>query len=376
MKKTFLLLAALIPIALHAADFTADSERGQQLFTSLSCIQCHSVNGRGGSLAPDLGKIADRDFTPASLTATLWNHAPKMWSAMQERDIHAGDLTPQNAADLLAFFYAARFFDRPGDAGRGIRLFSEKHCAECHGLRTSLIPEAKPVVQWNAMYHPIALVDDMWNHAATMREQFAKRKWGWPELTPQDLSDILVYLRNPASITRPPATPGAEGALKITSGAQGKQIFDSKGCAQCHHSAAELSSHLRHMNLTDLAAAMWNHAPKMAATPPQFSLDEMRDLISYLWAQQFFEDAGNPAAGHKVFESKHCASCHQNGTDGAPKLPSASVPINGPAMISALWRHGPTMMHQMNSKHIAWPAFNTAQMSNLIAYLNSAASSK
>src|ERR1700678_335774 len=183
MTRFVLTLAAVA--TLSAADFSADSGRGAQLFDSLHCIQCHSVNGRGGRIAPDLGKVTDRDFTPASLTATLWNHAPKMWASMNERDIGAGNLNPQAAADLLAYFYSARFFERPGDAGRGIRLFSEKHCADCHGLKTAKIPEAKPVSEWQAVNQPIALVDAMWNHAAQMKEQFAKRKLSWPEMTSQ-----------------------------------------------------------------------------------------------------------------------------------------------------------------------------------------------
>lgn len=374
-----LLLTSAAAIAVHGAGFTADSARGAELFRTLSCVQCHSINGRGGAMAqsvgaPDLGKIADRNFTPASLTATLWNHAPRMWSAMRERDIHTGEMDPQAAADLLAFFYAARFFERPGDAGRGIRLFSSKHCADCHGLRTAKLPEAKPVAQWNAMYQPITLVDAMWNHAAGMREQFERRHWSWPELDPQELADILVYLRSPALLA--PATPGAEAAFTITSGAEGKQLFETEQCSGCHHTALDLSPRVRHMTLTDIAAALWNHEPKMSAPPPQMSVAQMRELISYVWAQQFFEDAGNAGAGHKVFESKHCTSCHEAGAEGAPKLPSPAVPIGGPEMISALWRHGPRMMELMTSKQIRWPEFTTAQMSNLIAYLNSGASRK
>ena len=73
-----------------AADFSADSARGRQLFETLSCVQCHSVNGKGGSIGPDLGRIVDRGFTPASLAATMWNHAPAMWAAMRQQGIRAG----------------------------------------------------------------------------------------------------------------------------------------------------------------------------------------------------------------------------------------------------------------------------------------------
>ena len=84
----FVLCAA----GVRAAAVAADSARGAQLFESLSCVQCHSINGKGGTAAPDLGRRIDRDFTPASLAATMWNHAPAMWAAMRTRNVRAGDL--------------------------------------------------------------------------------------------------------------------------------------------------------------------------------------------------------------------------------------------------------------------------------------------
>ena len=46
----------------------------------------------------------------------------------------------------------------------------------------------------------------------------------------------------------------------------------------------------------------------------------MRELVSYLWADQFFEDQGSPAAGERVFAAKRCAVCHNDPSSGAPKL--------------------------------------------------------
>lgn len=350
--------------ASQAATVAMDSSRGELLFQTLSCIGCHSINGQGGKTAPDLGRSLDRNFTPASLASTMWNHAPAMWAAMRERGVRAGDLDEQAAADLFAYFYAARFFEKPGDAGRGKALFSAKHCADCHGLTEAKIPAAKPVSQWESMSRPVALVSAMWDHAAAMRQEFAQRKIPSAELTSQDLTDILVYLRNlPTTLHQP-------DLLLLSSGENGKALFSSKGCEACHTGKLALGPRLRGQTLTDIAADLWDHAPRMAGSVPSLDIQEMRDLTSYLWAQQFFEDSGNAAAGKRVFAQKHCATCHEDPSSSAPKLNAGQGTFSGAKMVSILWRHGPQMMDQMKNKGIAWPRFDGPEMSNLIAYLN------
>jgi mono/diheme cytochrome c family protein len=348
---------------LEAATIAADSTRGEHLFETLSCVQCHSINGTGGTIAPDLGRRIDRNFTPATLAATMWNHAPTMWAAMGARNIPLGDLNDQAAADLFAYFYSVRFFEKPGDAGRGKSLFESRRCADCHGLTQAKLPAARPVSQWESIGQPIALASAMWNHGATMREEFAKRNLKWPELTSQDLTDLLVYLRNLPEL-RNTAT-----RVEISAGAEGEALFRSKGCEGCHTGKLTLAGRLKGKTLTDIAAAMWNHQPRMAATSAQLTIEEMREITSYLWAAQFFEDAGDSAAGRRVFTGKRCAVCHEDAASGAPKL--AGRTFSGVTMVSALWHHGPQMLDQMKAKSIAWPRFEGAQMSNLIAFLNS-----
>ena len=363
MRRTLVLLL-LTFVGLRAASIAADSARGAELFETLACVQCHSINGKGGTVAPDLGRLVDRNFTPAALSATMWNHAPTMWASMRDRNVHAGDLNEQAAADLFAYFYAARFFERPGDAGRGKRLFSAKHCSECHGLVDARIPEAKPVAQWTSVGQPIALVNAMWNHAATMRQEFAKKNLSWPDLTTQDLADILVYLRSL------PATHAVDSRVEITSGARGQALFESKGCAACHAGRVALAPRLKGKTLTDIAVAMWDHEPKMPAAPAPLEPSEMREIVSYLWAEQFFTDRGNPAAGERAFRAKRCTICHNDTSNAAPKLTGLGRSFAATTMVSALWRHGPRMLDQMKAKGIAWPRFDAKEMANLVAYLN------
>jgi hypothetical protein len=72
---------------LMAANVTGDARRGEQIFQNERCIQCHSINGRGGTAAPDLGKHIAREFTPAAMAGMMWNHAPEMWSVMRQAGI-------------------------------------------------------------------------------------------------------------------------------------------------------------------------------------------------------------------------------------------------------------------------------------------------
>jgi mono/diheme cytochrome c family protein len=362
MIRTVLMLFTSLAAA-GAATMAADSTRGERLFKTLSCIECHSVNGAGGHIAPDLGRRIDRNFTSASLASTMWNHAPAMWAAMREREIRSGDLDEQAAADLFAYFYSARFFEKPGDAGRGKRLFKERACGLCHGLTEAVTPGIKPVSQWNAIVDPIALTEAMWNHSPNMFAEFKIKQIPWPTLTGQDLSDLLVYLRNL------PSTREKPGVFETASGSTGEAIFQTKGCVVCHYSSSSFGPQIKGRTLTEIAADMWDHAPKMKAQPAHFNPGEMRELLSYLWARQFFEDSGDARRGKRVFAMKHCETCHGDASTGAPKLTGGS--FSGITMLSALWHHGPQMLEQMKSKGVQWPRFDRREMSDLIAYLSS-----
>jgi mono/diheme cytochrome c family protein len=360
-RGALIILASLT--GAHGATVAADSARGEKLFQTLSCIECHSVNGAGGHIGPDLGRRIDRNFTPASMASTMWNHAPSMWAAMRDREIRGGDMDEQAAADLFAYFYSARFFEKPGDAARGKRLFKERACTLCHGLTEALQTAVKPVSQWNTLADPIALTEAMWNHSPNMFAEFKLKQIPWPVLSGQDLADLLVYLRNL------PSTREKAGVFETAAGSGGEAIFESKGCVVCHHSGSAFGPRIKGRTLTEIAAGMWDHAPKMKTQPAHFNPGEMRELLSYLWARQFFEDSGDAGRGKRVFAVKHCAECHGDPSTGAPKLTGGA--FTGITMVSALWHHGPRMLEQMKSKGVRWPRFDGREMSDLIAYLNS-----
>jgi cytochrome c2 len=343
-----------------------DSERGEKLFEAERCVQCHSLDGKGGKTAPDLGKRIDRSFTPALLASTMWNHAPVMWAAIEGAGIDKPRLSPEGAADLFAFFYSTRFFDKPGDAGRGKQLFGAKGCGDCHGIAESRAESAPPVVKWDSLGQPILMVQQMWNHSGRMREAFVRRNIPWLELTTQELTDMLVYLRNL------PETRHLAAHFSYTSGNGGETLFESKGCIKCHIGKLSLDDRLHNLTLTDIAVDMWNHAPRMIQPAPTLTQDEMRQLLSYLWMRQFVYPKASPARGKQVFAQKRCVECHTTGRHGAPPLPGQARKFSEVTIISALWRHGPQMLMRMRQARVAWPRFNNPeQLADLIAYLNS-----
>ena len=351
--------------ALAADEVLGDAHRGEQLFQTEQCVQCHSINGRGGALASDLGKRIDRDFTPTVMASLMWNHAPEMWPAMRKQGIVKGTLSPESAADLFAYFVSARYFERPGDGGRGKQVFAAKHCADCHGITTSVAAGAPPVAKWQSLADPTILVQQMWNHGAQMRLAYAQKKLRWSPLTSQELRDMLIYLQNL------PETRALVTAFEFPPSASGSALFQSKGCAGCHQGKLALETRLRNQNLTDIAVDMWNHQASMKQPPPNLSQEEMRQILGYIWTRQYFRGNGEAARGKQVFTAKSCAACHNDPASGAPQLSKSAEGYSDITIISALWEHGPRMLDLMTERKLAWPRFTAQEMADLIAYLNS-----
>jgi cytochrome c551/c552 len=293
----------------------------------------------------------------------MWNHAPAMWSAMQQQNVPQKPLGKQETADLFAYFYSVRFFDQPADAARGRRVFEQKRCADCHGVSATNRGGAKNVTEWTSLGNPIELAAAMWAHSANMKQAFAARNISWPDLTGQDVSDILIYVQNL------PATRGRRAVLTATA-TGGEALFQSKGCAGCHTGKLALAPRLHGKTLSDIAAAMFSHAPKMGANPPSLNASEMSQIVTWLWTEQVLGAGGNRVLGRSVFASKGCGGCHGDSASGAPSLASHKGAFSPVSMVSALWQHGPQMLDRMKQKGVAWPRFTTPQMANLIAYID------
>jgi cytochrome c2 len=196
------------------------------------------------------GRYAARAYTPSLLASLIWNHAPKMWPAMAAAGIPQPRLSEQDASDLFAYFYAARYMDQPGDAGRGLQAFRDLRCAECHSISQPGRDGAPPVVGWTSLADTLALATAMWNHAPRMRESMARRKVPWPVVSSQTLTDLLVYLRNA------PGVRVSGHQFSLGPAEMGATLFNTKGCAACHKGLLSLAGTIRGRTPTDFAAAM------------------------------------------------------------------------------------------------------------------------
>jgi len=177
----------------------------------------------GGAIAPDPARRVDRNYPPAAMASAMWNHAPEMWAARKQQGLVRAALTPESAGDLFAYFAAAHYFERPGDAARGRAAFTALHCSVCHGITKSNAEGAPPVAQWESLAEPAALRAADVESCVTMRHAYAQRSLAWQPLTPQELTDILVYLQNL------PETRHLAANLLFPPAELGEVLFQSKG---------------------------------------------------------------------------------------------------------------------------------------------------
>ena len=183
-SRLLIVIAALTPATCATRSLLlGDAERGQALFQSLDCIVCHSVAGVGGKKAPDLGQGRDRGYSPYDMAALMWNHAPAMWGATASARVTVPAMDEQQAADLFVYFYAAGYFETPGDARRGKQLFLARRCGQCHGIQSPVRAGIRPAAEWESLWDPIALAQRMWNHSRDMAGALDRSKVPYPLLS-------------------------------------------------------------------------------------------------------------------------------------------------------------------------------------------------
>lgn len=169
----------------------------------------------------------------------------------------------------------------------------------------------------------------------------------------------------------------------------GRRIYAAKGCAQCHAIngvgptvGPDLGrSPGRPQTLTQLAGAMWNHAPEMQRLARDkgikwqvFKEAELRDLIAYLYFLRMLDQPGDARRGEQLFQEKHCSACHALTGRGSGVGPDLSQwrQYGSPILwAEIMWRHAVEMDAKMRELGLPWPQFDGNDMVDLIAFIQS-----
>src|SRR5512140_491275 len=105
LSKGIIIVFLFVSTAAFAQILPEDPSRGRQLFVSKGCVKCHAVQGEGGRIGPDLGRVALGD-TQLDLAAEMWNHTPTMIEELKEAGIVATpSLTGQEFTEIAAYLY-------------------------------------------------------------------------------------------------------------------------------------------------------------------------------------------------------------------------------------------------------------------------------
>ncbi|HSG82426.1 MAG TPA: c-type cytochrome [Gemmatimonadota bacterium] len=352
---------------------------GSQVFGSKGCVKCHSVNGLGGKLAPDLGAISERRSL-YDLAATMWNHLPRMQQRMRELGIERPRLSDREAGDLVAFLFTLDYFDPPGDPAVGERLFDEKRCVVCHQVGVHGGVEGPSLDHLGQYGSPILVAAAMWNHGPGMQAMMEKKGIERPTFSSTELANLISYLES----VSPPSLAGPLYVLPGNAN-EGRVTFAEKGCAECHSArglggreAPDLARREVSWDLTQFAAAMWNKAPGMTARMtsrgiqvPQLGAGEMADLVAYLHSLHYFNESGDAQAGRRLLSSSGCLTCHSldgQGASAAGNLNEIMQMVSPAQVISALWNHA-AYTEAADSLPVPWPLLSAEQMADIAAFL-------
>lgn len=204
---------------------------------------------------------------------------------------------------------------------------------------------------------------------------------------------IIFFLALGNTLVRPLGAAEQQQYVLWGDARKGSQVVAEKGCGNCHgiHGVGptlgpDLGRVARDLTMTQMAGAMWNHAPAMRKAAGQkgiswqpFKGSEMRDLIAYLYSISLLDRPGDARRGERLFVEKGCATCHSIGGGGSKIGPDLKQwkEYGSPILWAELmWSHAMKMEEKMREFGVVWPRFEGNEMVNLIAYIRSATSSR
>lgn len=355
---------------------------GGRIFMEKGCAQCHAIQGLGGTAGPDLGKV-QAAWSFLDIAGVMWNHTPKMEAEFDRQKIVRPTFSSDEMFQLIAFVYFLNHFSEPGDANQGELLFSKKRCISCHSIGKHGPDGKSPLDRFQIYRSPAFLGAALWNANKTMTRDMEEQGIPRPEYERNDILDLLAFIRRDAR----PLQEAYPVYLPPGSPKQGSIAFQEKGCAQCHavrgrgeRRGPDLGSPEFRGVLSSMEGAMLNHAPEMWTSMeqesidyPQFSAEEISDLMTYLYFSSLVDPPGDPETGQTLFEEKGCISCHGLSPyeDTMARSASEMEMRSASDVIAAMWNHASEMKEAAEHIKVAWPQFKAGEMRDLVAFIES-----
>lgn len=349
----------------------ASPEQGRLVFREKGCVRCHSVNGRGGNVGPELAGINKRGSNVSALITAMWDHAPRMFERMHADGVSYPSLNYDEVAQLLTYLYMSGHVDKTGDAEHGRAVFTAKGCERCHSNtgnvagNTAKLAGVNGIMDWSAAY---------WTHAPEMGRAAEESKIAWPQLENSELRDLYAFLH-----------PTSSDVL-LGDPERGWRAFQQKGCAGCHsiRAAYQLAGpnfgpeHQLPESFSEMTELMLSRSPQMQKSMarqgsqyPTLSAQEMSDIFAFLYSLRYVEPTGSPQVGASVFGWRGCSRCHGENAEGTSRAPSLhGRSYNSVALAAALWRHGQQMYAETRRRGLGWPTLTNEDVGDLLAFVN------
>ncbi|MEE9190030.1 MAG: c-type cytochrome [Candidatus Neomarinimicrobiota bacterium] len=355
---------------------------GKTVFEEKGCEQCHTVFGKGGKGGPDLG---EHKFygTYLELTATMWNHFPKMSKKMRKSKQQFPKFNETEMLQIVDYLSFVRYRGEPGNVFRGRKLLKSRSCTACHkfgGEGGDIGPDISAKQEYIS---PLQLVEAMWNHGPDMMELFEENDIKRPEFKGNDIVHLSAAIQSHMSPTKVPVNSYSIGDCD-----NGEMLIEEKGCLHCHSVQGtggtigpDFNDVYFNYSVLVIAGKMWNHGPKMWEAMklenipiPVFKRGEMCDIIAYMYRLNLEDAPGDIGKGKQIIVEKNCVSCHsinKEYSDLAKDFTAIQSPNSPMAMIAAMWNHAPAMEEQRAAARLRWPELNGRDMANIYAYFQS-----
>jgi len=338
-------------------------EQGKVGFGRLRCLSCHVLNGKGGSIGPDLTGIS-RKTNRAWLSA--WIRSPSTYNP--HTLMPTFNMTTMERLGLIEYLLSESEFslldeedsedfsivsipeESTGGPDDGRKIFQTKGCVNCHGLpgikpNPEFAPPLKDLadrkiekIDFGRTEIPRTLPDYIAVKLQSPRIYGDKLKMPDFGLTPEETGRLTTVLLGRTNTMPPSYTVGKKATdMPVPAGEIG-EIFDRYKCLSCHRfggSARKLApdlvlegSKVKREWLKSFLEKPYAIRPYLVERMPRFNLTagETETLSQYfelVLRSSAIEDAldlqpGDPEVGHRLYSDKYvCQACHSiDGTGG------------------------------------------------------------